>query len=91
MARIKAVIYVVAVVVAALLGSTSMASAASFDVDRQKMQSIPYGATASWHFFGIYSNAATCINTGSEGISQRRWINYRCTDGVLFWRLDVYY
>jgi ABC-type multidrug transport system permease subunit len=51
----------------------------------------PATAAAAWHFFDIYTDVNTCIRTGSQGVSQHRWLNYRCDDGGFIWVLYVYY
>ncbi|MEU8633188.1 hypothetical protein AB0C38_13530 [Amycolatopsis sp. NPDC048633] len=90
-AKICAGVAVVSVAASVLLGAASIASAEGFGGDRQQVGLVSESAAASWHFFGFYGNATNCINTGSEGVSQGRWSNYRCIDGAFIWRLDVYY
>jgi hypothetical protein len=89
---LKRVATVAALAPAVLLSvGATVSTAAAASAGQPSSKSAVIAPPASWHLFGIYTSYSACSNTGSQGITQGRWQNYRCIDGGFVWRLDVYY
>jgi hypothetical protein len=77
-------------ITAGLLGVATAASATEVR-GGQETASIRTAVPAEWHWFNRYQDWTPCVNTGSTGVSQGRWDNYRCKDAGFGVVLYVYY